>query len=297
MHPSHARPNLAAGKLSEALWGTQPAPPHTPLLLAFPINSPSIPLQRFWKAIRLERQASGHHAATHAYRRSCDGIGPLEHDPAVPCVQDIRSDVEASLTSTCKSRRENLSLWSAPAGRADDAAAIDLPRRTPDLGPDPRERSQCGKAPRAESPESATQHRVIFQDFKLLRDRSIADNLSLVYRVHGVPAAVGKRKVASALKMVGLSHKAQMMPYRLSGGEQQRVAIARALMSDPLLLLADEPTAIWTRTWRWMSCGSWARSTRGGPRSSSPRTTRISCGTWAVGRSCLKGGASVEDRA
>jgi cell division transport system ATP-binding protein len=83
---------------------------------------------------------------------------------------------------------------------------------------------------------------VIFQDFKLLRDRSIADNLSLVYRVHGIPSAVGKRKVAAVLKMVGLSHKAQMIPYRLSGGEQQRVAIARALMSDPLLLLADEPT-------------------------------------------------------
>jgi cell division transport system ATP-binding protein len=83
---------------------------------------------------------------------------------------------------------------------------------------------------------------VIFQGFKLLRDWSVADNLSLVYRVHGIPAAAGKRKVASVLKMVGLSHKAQMMPYRLSGGEQQRVAIARALMSDPLLLLADEPT-------------------------------------------------------
>ncbi len=83
---------------------------------------------------------------------------------------------------------------------------------------------------------------VIFQDFRLLRDRSLADNLSLVYRVHGIPSSVGKRKVAAALKMVGLSHKAQMMPFRLSGGEQQRVAIARALMSDPLLLLADEPT-------------------------------------------------------
>lgn len=83
---------------------------------------------------------------------------------------------------------------------------------------------------------------VIFQDFRLLRDRSLADNLSLVYRVHGIPSSIGKRKVAAALKMVGLTHKAQMMPYRLSGGEQQRVAIARALMSDPLLLLADEPT-------------------------------------------------------
>jgi cell division transport system ATP-binding protein len=83
---------------------------------------------------------------------------------------------------------------------------------------------------------------VIFQDFKLLRDRSIFDNLALVYRVLGIPSSAGKRKVANVLKLVGLSHKAQMVPYRLSGGEQQRVAIARALMSDPLLLLADEPT-------------------------------------------------------
>jgi cell division transport system ATP-binding protein len=83
---------------------------------------------------------------------------------------------------------------------------------------------------------------VIFQDFKLLRDRSIAENLALVYRVQGNPPAVGKRKVANLLRLVGLSHKVQMTPYKLSGGEQQRVAIARALMNDPLLLLADEPT-------------------------------------------------------
>jgi cell division transport system ATP-binding protein len=83
---------------------------------------------------------------------------------------------------------------------------------------------------------------VIFQDFKLLHDRSIADNLALVYRVLGIPASIGKRKVANILKLVGLSHKSQMSPYKLSGGERQRVAIARALMSDPLLLLADEPT-------------------------------------------------------
>jgi cell division transport system ATP-binding protein len=83
---------------------------------------------------------------------------------------------------------------------------------------------------------------VVFQDFKLLRDRSIFDNLALVYRVLGMPSAVGKRKAANLLRLVGLSHKSQMAPYRLSGGEQQRVAIARALMNDPLLLLGDEPT-------------------------------------------------------
>ena len=99
-----------------------------------------------------------------------------------------------------------------------------------------------GKLPGRALPGLRRSIGVIFQDFKLLRDRSIADNLALVYRVHGISPGIGKRKVANALKMVGLSHKAQMMPYRLSGGEQQRVAIARALMSDPLLLLADEPT-------------------------------------------------------
>lgn len=99
-----------------------------------------------------------------------------------------------------------------------------------------------GKLPGRALPGLRRSIGVIFQDFKLLRDRSIADNLALVYRVHGISPGIGKRKVANALKMVGLSHKAQMMPYRLSGGEQQRVAIARALINQPSLLLADEPT-------------------------------------------------------
>jgi cell division transport system ATP-binding protein len=99
-----------------------------------------------------------------------------------------------------------------------------------------------GKLPGRALPSLRRSIGVIFQDFKLLRDRSISDNLALVYRVLGIPSSIGKRKVATVLKMVGLSHKAQMVPYKLSGGEQQRVAIARALMSDPSLLLADEPT-------------------------------------------------------
>jgi len=98
------------------------------------------------------------------------------------------------------------------------------------------------KLPKRAIPHLRRSIGVIFQDFKLLRDRSISDNLALVYRVLGIPPAAGKRKVANLLRVVGLSHKAQMTPYKLSGGEQQRVAIARALMNDPALLLADEPT-------------------------------------------------------
>ncbi len=83
---------------------------------------------------------------------------------------------------------------------------------------------------------------VIFQDFKLLMDRTVYDNLNLVARVLAVPEAVSRRKIGRLLKEVGLLQKADEIPYKLSGGEQQRVAIARALMSDPAILLADEPT-------------------------------------------------------
>ena len=83
---------------------------------------------------------------------------------------------------------------------------------------------------------------VIFQDFKLLMDRTVYENLHLVARVLGIPEAISRRKIGRLLKEVGLVQKAHETPYRLSGGEQQRVAIVRALMSDPAILLADEPT-------------------------------------------------------
>ncbi len=83
---------------------------------------------------------------------------------------------------------------------------------------------------------------VIFQDFKLLMDRTVYANLHLVARVLGIPDTISRRKIGRLLKDVGLIQKADQTPYKLAGGDQQRVAIARALMSDPVILLADEPT-------------------------------------------------------
>jgi len=83
---------------------------------------------------------------------------------------------------------------------------------------------------------------MIFQDFQLLSDRNIYDNLAFVLQVTGNPRKVIKKKVMNALTEVGLAHKQKNMPHQLSGGEKQRVAIARAMINDPFLILADEPT-------------------------------------------------------
>lgn len=83
---------------------------------------------------------------------------------------------------------------------------------------------------------------VVFQDFRLLKDRSVYENIAFAQRVVETPEKIIRRKVPAVLSMVGLAEKYRSYPRELSGGEQQRVAVARALVNNPPILLADEPT-------------------------------------------------------
>ena len=83
---------------------------------------------------------------------------------------------------------------------------------------------------------------VVFQDFKLLHDRNVFENVAFSLRVTGVKNAIIKKEVNEILNIIGLSHKKNTNPYLLSGGEQQKLCIARAVVSRPLILLTDEPT-------------------------------------------------------
>jgi cell division transport system ATP-binding protein len=83
---------------------------------------------------------------------------------------------------------------------------------------------------------------VVFQDFKLLENRTVLENVGYALEVLGAPDSEIRERSLRRLEQVGLKHKASSLPLRLSGGEQQRVAIARALVNEPTILLADEPT-------------------------------------------------------
>ncbi len=98
------------------------------------------------------------------------------------------------------------------------------------------------KMPRRYVPKYRRKLGVVFQDFRLLKDRTVFENVAFAQRVIGESNRTIKESVPRMLRMVGLSSKYKVYPTQLSGGEQQRVAIARALINRPEVLLADEPT-------------------------------------------------------
>ena len=93
-----------------------------------------------------------------------------------------------------------------------------------------------------EVPALRRQIGIVFQDFKLLFERTAYENLEFSLQVIGIPKAIIKKKIAETMERLSIWHKRDAYPFELSGGEQQKVSLARALVKDPMILLADEPT-------------------------------------------------------
>ena len=113
----------------------------------------------------------------------------------------------------------------------------------------------CGRSiirmRRGEIPALRRQIGMVFQDFRLLQERTAYENVAFAMQVTGVRPADIKQRVPEVLEQMGLKNVADLFPRQLSGGEQQRVAIARALVNKPAMLIADEPTGNLDRDTAW----------------------------------------------
>ena len=112
----------------------------------------------------------------------------------------------------------------------------------PDRGHIIVNRRNVTRLARRRIPEFRRSIGIVFQDFKLLPTKTAFENVAFAQRVLAIPEREVRRRVAEVLTRVGISHRKDALPPRLSGGEQQRVALARALVNEPALILADEPT-------------------------------------------------------
>lgn len=98
------------------------------------------------------------------------------------------------------------------------------------------------KLKRGDIPYLRRQLGIVFQDFRLLNDRTAYENVAFAMQVIEAPSHKIRQRVNEVLELVGLKGRGDNYPGEMSGGEQQRVAIARAIVNDPLLVIADEPT-------------------------------------------------------